>query len=182
MAHNPHEWRLTRSAHGHRQSGSGLSVLIIGRFRRCCCLFRDHPWKDNAHFNLCVCVSLISSWMKPFSEWLHSACQNRCHRRSSISGLGWFRCFPLRLLFFFNTVITFQIRCLSPCQRCWKGLRCVAVWESVNACVQRIIGGRFRDFECVCVCVSVAGTKKKKKEADRKGALGANYHPLWHGI
>lgn len=100
---NTAQSRLTCSAHGHHQPGSGLGVLIIERFRRCCCcLFWDHPWKDNAHFKLgvCVCVFLISSWMKPFSERLHSACQNhrRCHH-SSISGLGWFWCFPL---FFFS--------------------------------------------------------------------------------
>lgn len=30
---------LTRSAHGHRHPGSGLGLLIIGRFCRCCSLF-----------------------------------------------------------------------------------------------------------------------------------------------
>lgn len=33
------------------------------------------PGKDNAHFKLCVCVCLISSWMEPFSERLPSVCQ-----------------------------------------------------------------------------------------------------------
>lgn len=137
---NTAQSRLTCSAHGHHQPGSGLGVLIIERFRRCCCcLFWDHPWKDNAHFKLgvCVCVFLISSWMKPFSERLHSACQNhrRCHH-SSISGLGWFWCFPL--FFFFKkkkAVVTSQIRCLSPCQWCWKATEmCVCVCERARAC------------------------------------------------
>lgn len=134
---NTAQSRLTCSAHGHHQPGSGLGVLIIERFRRCCCcLFWDHPWKDNAHFKLgvCVCVFLISSWMKPFSERLHSACQNhrRCHH-SSISGLGWFWCFPLFFFFKKKAVVTSQIRCLSPCQWCWKATE-MYVCERARAC------------------------------------------------
>lgn len=77
---NTAQSRLTCSAHGHHQPGSGLGVLIIERFRRCCCcLFWDHPWKDNTHFKLgvCVCVCVSNLLLDEAVQWAASLCLSK---------------------------------------------------------------------------------------------------------
>lgn len=89
---------------------------------------------------VCVCVFLISSWMKPFSERLHSACQNhrRCHH-SSISGLGWFWCFPLFFFFKKKSRCNLSDPLFVSLSVVLEGDRdvcvCVSERERVNVCV-----------------------------------------------